>query len=220
VYFDAHWATAFKTATKDRTFYLPSGATVSVPFMTSQSPNARATTGSPKPLKVPEAETNSYDAVELPYGGKKLSALIVMPTTGSLSSFVSALTPSSLARIVKGLSSPAEVELSMPTFTIRSDDQLNGTLASMGMSQAFGPGADFSGINPKVALHVQAVEQHAYLQVTPKGTVAAAATGIALQPLALQDVLPIVINHPFLFLVRDNATGTILFESMVENPTG
>jgi serpin B len=220
VYFDAHWATAFKTATKDRTFYLPSGATVSVPFMTSQSPSAPATTGSPKPLKVPVAETNSYDAVELPYGGKKLSALIVMPTTGSLASFVSALTPSSLARIVKGLSSPAEVELSMPTFTIRSDDQLNASLSSMGMAQAFGPDADFGGINPKVALQVQAVEQHAYLQVSPKGTVAAAATGIAIGVSAVEAVHPIVINHPFLFLVRDNATGTILFESMVENPTG
>ncbi len=214
VYFDAHWATAFKSATTDKTFYLPSGATASVPFMTSPSQGRTSS-----PLKAPAEVTDRYDAVELPYGGKKLSALVVMPTRGSLGSFVLGLTPASLERIVSGLQF-GQVNLSMPTFTIRSDDKLNSTLASMGMSQAFGSGADFSGISSKAALQVQAVEQHAYLQVTPTGTKAAAATGISDEPTSIAESGPILIDHPFLFLVRDNATGTILFEAMVENPTG
>ncbi len=60
----------------------------------------------------------------------------------------------------------------------------------------------------------------AYLQVTPKGTVAAAVTGVGVGISAVERPLAIMIDHPFLFLVRDNATGAILFESMVENPAG
>ena len=141
-----------------------------------------------------------------------------MPTKSSLSSFVSSLTPASLDQIVYGMS-PEVSLVSMPTFTLRSDNQLNQTLKSMGMSQAFGPGADFTSIIKYPPLVVQAVEQHAYLQVTPKGTTAAAATGISVGPTAMREYTqPVVIDHPFLFLVRDDATGAILFESMVENP--
>jgi serpin B len=115
--------------------------------------------------------------------------------------------------------SPEKLQLIMPTFTERSDNQLNKTLSSMGMSQAFGPGADFTGITVQPPLVVQAVEQQAYLQVTPKGTTAAAVTGVAVGMSAVEaNVHPIVIDHPFLFFVRDDATGAILFESMVENP--
>jgi serpin B len=107
----------------------------------------------------------------------------------------------------------------MPTFTERADYSLNQTLSSMGMSLAFGPEADLTGIALQPPLYVQTVEQHAYLQVTPKGTTAAAATGVGVSMSATQaTLLPIVIDHPFLFLVRDDATGAILFESMVENP--
>jgi serpin B len=211
VFFRAHWAHSFESATSDEPFYLASGTTESVPFMSS----GPAT--SPKALTAPVSTTDRYVAVELPYAGKKLSALVVMPTGSSLSQFVSMLTPGPLGRILSGMS-PAKFELSMPTFTLRSDNELNQTLSSMGMSQAFGA-ADFSKITTYPPLQVHVVEQHAYLQVTPKGTTAAAATGIGViataTPVGTQ---PIVIDHPFLFLVRDNTTGAILFESMVENP--
>ena len=141
-----------------------------------------------------------------------------MPTGSSLPRFVSALTADSLGRIVNSLSR-ARVQFSMPTFTLRSDNQLNQTLSSMGMSHTFETGADFSRINAIVPLEVGTVEQHAYLQVTPKGTTAAAATGIGVIATAMPSPeQPIVIDHPFLFLLRDDVTGAILFESMVENP--
>ena len=106
----------------------------------------------------------------------------------------------------------------MPTFTLRSDNRLNQPLSAMGMSEAFGSSGDFTGITASPQLSVQTVEQHAYLQVTPKGTTAAAATGVGMSTSAVEVTPRVVINHPFLFLVRDNATGEILFESMVENP--
>ncbi len=210
VYFHADWARKFENATSDQSFYLATGAVENVPFMTS---------GSTTPLTVPVSTTGQYTAVELPYSGKKLSALVVMPTASSLSAFVSTLTPAALARIVRVMSREG-IRLSMPTFTERSDNQLNQTLSSMGMSQAFGTGADFSNITPQPPLAVHSVEQHAYLQVTPQGTTAAAATGIGVVATATRAGEPpvVVIDHPFLFVVRDDASGAILFESMVENP--
>jgi len=213
VYFHADWSNRFSTITLDRPFYPTGGATESVPFMSSPR------LGTPKVFDLPVSTTPAYDAVELPYAGKKLSALVVMPTASSLTGFVSSLTATTLAQIVNTMS-PEELQLIMPTFTERSDNQLNQTLSSMGMSQAFDPTkSNLTGITAQPPLFVQAVEQKAYLQVTPKGTTAAAATGISVGMSAVEANLhPIVIDHPFLFLVRDNATGAILFASMVENP--
>jgi serpin B len=213
VFFHAKWACKFQTATTDLPFYLAKGGTESVPFMSSEP------TDSAHSLTVPVATSAQCPvAVELPYAGKKLSALVLMPIGTSLPSFVSSLTSTSLASIV-GTMSPESVDLSMPTFTLRSDNQLNGTLSSMGLEDAFGIGADFSKITLYPPPEVHAVEQHAYLQVTPKGTTAAAATGIVIVGTATRKGAgPILIDHPFLFLVRDNATGTILFEAMVDNP--
>jgi serpin B len=211
VYFHAHWARMFASTTTDESFYPASGAVETVPFMSSQSPS------SPKALSVPLAVNSQYVAVELPYAGKKLSALVLMPTGTSLSSFVSSLTSSSLGQILSGMSGSSPITLSMPTFTERSDYDLNQTLSSMGMAAAFELGG-FTNIVPEPPLAVQAVEQHAYLQVTPRGTTAAAASGVGVTDSALQATKPIVIDHPFLFLIRDDTSGAILFESMVENP--
>jgi serpin B len=213
VYLHADWAQSFQSTTSDEPFYVASGPVEDVGFMHS------APTDSKNALTVPVAVSSVYDAVELPYAGKKLSALVVMPIGSSLRQFVSSLTPTALARIVSGLSSEGgAVDLSMPAFTLRSDYELNQTLSTMGMSQAFSPGADFSGITTQERLQVNAVEQHAYLQVTPKGTTAAAATGVGVIMSLSRPRHPIVIDHPFLFFIRDNATGAVLFESLVENP--
>ncbi len=208
VFFHADWAHRFRGATGPEPFQLATGGTESVPFMSSTPAH---------PLSVPFSSTERYVAVQLPYAGHKLSALVVMPTRSSLASFVSSLTPGSLGRLVRAM--PVQsLALSMPTFTLRADNQLNQVLSSMGMSQAFGIGADFGGIAANQSLYVKAVEQHAYLQVTPRGTTAAAATGIGVVSSAYELPKFVHINRPFLFLVRDNSSGAILFESMVENP--
>jgi len=212
VYFHAKWLSPFENATRVRPFFLGDGGSVRVPFMSSPSVDSR------NAFHTPVSKTAGLVAVGLPYAGGKMSALVLMPTDRTLRTFVSSLGPASLAQIVSGMSSQ-QVQLSMPTFTERADYSLNQTLSSMGMSLAFGPEADLTGIALQPPLYVQTVEQHAYLQVTPKGTTAAAATGVGVSMSATQaTLLPIVIDHPFLFLVRDDATGAILFESMVENP--
>lgn len=215
VYLHARWVHEFSGEPRYLPFHLASGHSVPMNFMTSGKG------GSSGSITVPSAVTRSYDAVELPYAGDKLSAVILMPTRSSLAGFVSSLTPRSLAKMLHGMHS-ASFELSMPSFTLRADNLLNGTLSAMGMSSVFNANANLSGISPKSGLQVQTIEQRAYLRVSPQGTVAAAVTGISVAVSATSSggVKTIVIDRPFLFLVRDNATGTILFESMVENPGG
>ena len=212
VFFHADWAARFESATSQKPFYLAAGGSENVPFMSSEPVD------STKALTVPVSKTGQYVAVELPYAGKKLSALVVMPTGSSLPQLVSSLTPDSLGRMVDSLSRPRPV-LDAHVYAAFGQSAELETLSGMGMSQAFETGADFSRINVTVPLEVGTVEQHAYLQVTPKGTTAAAATRIDVIATATPfPEQPIVVDHPFLFLLRDNVTGAILFESMVENP--
>jgi serpin B len=88
------------------------------------------------------------------------------------------------------------------------------------MPVAFTDAADFSGITTGTALKISAVEHAADLQVDEEGTVAAAATGIGLEPTAVSP-LPatrLTLDHPFLAFLRDDATGAILFVAQVTNP--
>jgi serpin B len=89
----------------------------------------------------------------------------------------------------------------------------------MGMSQAFSSEADFAALSAR-PLELSFVVHDAQMNVSEKGTEASAATGGGLAPTAMPAPPPvtIVFDHPFLFLVRDNATGAVIFEAQVSNP--
>jgi serpin B len=107
----------------------------------------------------------------------------------------------------------------MPRFHLTTHVELNGTLSALGMPIAFTDQADFSGITSAAKLTIQAVEHGADLKVDEAGTVAAAATGISLEPTAAVPTTRLVLDHPFLALIRDRHTGTILFAARVTDPT-
>ena len=93
------------------------------------------------------------------------------------------------------------------------------TLKAMGMKDAFGDKADFSGMSSaKPPLYISAVVHKAFVDVNEEGTEAAAATGVAVKTLADYGEW-FRADHPFLFLIRDNATGSILFLGRCLNPT-
>ena len=106
-------------------------------------------------------------------------------------------------------------------FTTTTHVKLNSALAAMGMPLAFEPQADFSAMSP-APMQVQSVVQRDYLSVGERGTEAAAATGISMMPTAAHVTAEptITLDHPFLFLIRDTKSGTILFSSLVRSPTG
>ena len=111
-----------------------------------------------------------------------------------------------------------EWDLFLPKFTFTSDFGLNDVLSRMGMPSAFTPErADFSGMTGKRDLHIQAVRHKAFVQVNEEGTEAAAATGVSMGITSLPPAFRA--DHPFLFLIRDHVTGSILFLGRVTDPT-
>jgi serpin B len=205
IYFDAAWQQPFDPhRTQDATFIAPDGP-MTASFMSM--------TGT-----VPTSVTAGYTAVQLPYRGNRFAALAIMPTSGSLGDFVAGLDADRLRHIVAGLHTGRSA-VRMPRFTANSTLDLGRILTALGMRTAFTDAADFSGVSRR-ALRVSQVVQRVYLGVAEKGTEAAAATGTVLVPTTA--VAPerqtIVLDHPFLVLVRDTTTGAILFACPVAHP--
>jgi len=207
VYFKAVWQQPFSGVTATGSFHLPDGTTASVPFMHTPANG---------PIQVPVSTASGMDAVQLPYEGGRMSAMVIMPTSGSLSDLTGALTPTGLDRVVAGMKSTA-LDLTMPTLSLRDTHELIPTLKNLGMQDAFDTNADLSGMGP-TPLVVTDVVQKATLDVTPWGTEATAASGISVGTSASRASVTLAIDHPFLFLIRDTVTGTILFEAQVDNP--
>jgi serpin B len=208
VYFTAAWQYQFDPKlTHNGDFHLAGGGTADVPFMAITEQAAAA-------MKLQSAITPGYDAVRLPYTGGRFAALAIMLKDQDLTSFVDGLTPDRLRQITATLSDEHPVYLRMPRFTAEQYTNLNDTVAAMGMRQAFGGAADFSAMSP-AGLMVQNVVQRDYLSIDEKGTEAAAVTGI---DMTLAMPPRISLDHPFLFLIRDTTTGTIMFAAQIQHP--
>jgi serpin B len=168
------------------------------------------------------ADHADLQVLELPYAGEELSMLILLPgKADGLPDLEKQLTPENLEKWTNGLTRQ-EVEVFLPRFKMTSRFDLGRTLSSMGMADAFASGkADFSGMDGKPGwLHIGIVVHKAFVDVNEEGTEAAAATGVGMTLAALPVRIPVFrADHPFFFLIRHNATGSILFMGRVLNPT-
>jgi serpin B len=128
------------------------------------------------------------------------------------------LTAEALTTTLNGIRK-CDVRVSLPTFTMTSQFELARTLGSMGMPEAFSGAADFSGMTGGRDLFISAVVHKAFVDVNEEGTEAAAATGVAMR-LTAAPVSPPVFraDHPFIFLIRHNPTGSILFLGRLTRP--
>jgi serpin B len=108
----------------------------------------------------------------------------------------------------------------VPKFKMTSKFNLGSVLRAMGMTAAFSRNADFSGMTGNRDLFISAVVHQAYVDVNEEGTEAAAATGVVMKlTSAGPERIPIFrADHPFIFLIRDKASGSILFLGRVMNP--
>lgn len=205
VYFNAAWQTPFKPeATLPADFTLLDGSKKKVPTMSGVQ-------------DMDYGDGADYAAVSLPYDGGELSMALILPTQGSLDAFEASLTPERLQTILGGLSDHS-VTITLPRFKIESSFSLAEQLGQLGMPIAFTDAADFSGINGKGGLSVGSVVHKAFVDVSETGTEAAAATGVTIGVTSVPAPAEIHLNHPYLFLIRDNATKTILFFGRVEDP--
>ncbi|MBE9513277.1 MAG: serpin family protein [Chloroflexi bacterium] len=210
IYFNAAWAFPFnEDATSDGTFHLLNGDEVIVPMMRQTE-------------SLGYAEGDNYQAIELPYDGRELSMLILLPRAGQFEAFEGSLDAQRLDEII-GSMEYREVALTIPKFEFESDFMLGETLAAMGMPDAFLWGvADFSGMTGNRDLFIGDVIHKAFVSVDEAGTEAAAATAV-IMPTAMppgEEPVEVTVDHPFLFLIHDIQTGAILFVGCVVNPSG
>lgn len=200
VHLDAAWTFPFDPdRTDDQPFTLADGTRVDVPTMHYDE-------------YLPTAMGPDWAAVELPYDGEQLSMTIIVPR--DLHAFEQQLDTGLLDDIL-GRITDGGIHLSLPRFTARTHLGLDDTLAGMGMPTAFGPTGDFSGMTGQPDLWLQAVEHEAVVEVDEEGTEAAAASGGAMQG---SHGPTITVDRPFLFLVRDEPTGALLFLGRVIDP--
>jgi len=168
-----------------------------------------------------------FQAMELPYNGDQISMMVLLPRQVSgLQSLAESLTAEKLSAVASHLEQ-RDVHLLMPRFKLESSYGLNDPLKHLGMRQAFNAGgADFSGLveSGKLAepLYISLVLHKAFVEVNEKGTEAAAATIVAVAaraaPIRQQPFVPTFrADHPFLFVIRDKATGLVLFLGKVES---
>ncbi|MBW2645389.1 MAG: serpin family protein [Deltaproteobacteria bacterium] len=209
IYFKGNWGSQFnKSHTKEEPFRPATGKSVKVPLMT-QTQEFRYT------------ESDSLQILELPYVGDDLSMIVLLPgKIDGLAQLEADLNPENLNAWM-GLLRKREVVVFLPKFKMTSQLSLAETLASMGMPDAFRPNADFSGMDGTKTLYISAVVHKAFVDVNEEGTEAAAATGVVMRLTSALPTPPPVFraDHPFVFLIRDNHSGSILFLGRIVDPT-
>jgi serpin B len=166
-------------------------------------------------------QTDSFQVLELPYVNNELSMIILLPKKlDGLPELEGTVTIDNLSKWLNELRK-REVIVFVPKFRMTSQFSLADVLKAMGMTNAFVPDiADFSGINGKRDLFISAVIHKAYVDVDEEGTEAAAATGVVMKLTSVGPTQTPVFraDHPFLFVIRDNRSGSILFIGRVTNP--
>lgn len=165
-------------------------------------------------------EAEGLQGLEMPYVDNELSMVILLPQkVDGLPDLEKKLTEGNLAQWLAGLHKQ-QVIVAVPRFKMTQQFGLAETLRSMGMTDAFSiQKADFSGITGTRDLFISAVVHKAYVDVNEEGTEAAAATGIGMAMTAMPHKMPVFrADHPFIFLIRDNKNGGILFIGRVMNP--
>jgi len=210
IYFKGTWTHRFeKDKTRQATFTGESGAAGTVPLM-----ELRDT------LLYTEAPT--YHAVDLPYGGKAFSMTLLQPKPDvPLRELVASLSPGSWAQIVAGMT-PKEGTVYLPRFRLEWGKVLNGTLQAMGMNVPFNPGAaDFSGLSDEAVqrgLFISEVRQKSYVDVNEEGTEAAGVTSVEIREFANPEHFTFRADRPFIFLLRERFSETILFAGILVEP--
>jgi serpin B len=210
IYFKAAWADQFDAgATADAPFHVSADRAVTVPMMNRTGTLAYG-------------ENELAQVAELPYSGGVMSMVVILPRArDGLAKLEATLTAERLREWTSGLGE-RRVALSLPRFRLERGFVLNDALGSLGMRRAFDSDADFSGMTPSGGINISRVLHKAFVDVDEHGTEAAAATAVVMMRASAEvPETPVVFraDHPFLFLIRDRATGSILFLGRVVDPS-
>ena len=208
IYFKGDWMTPFKNSdTFDRLFYFLSGDNAPVSTM-NQTVHFNYT------------EDDDVQVLEMPYKGDRLSMMILLPKKrNGINALEQKLTVQKIENWISNLIFQ-EADVSLPKFETTVEFSLADILERMGMRDAFSGAADFSGMTENKDLFIGAVIHKAFVKVDEKGTEAAAATAVVMENLAImpQDIKKFNADHPFIFIIRDMQTKSILFIGRIMDP--
>jgi len=208
VYFKGEWAEKFeKSNTSNDTFIKLNGSTEQVSFM-------RQT----KDFNYSESE--DYQAVNLKYVGDRTSMLIVLPKDGKFQEVISDI--KNIYQDIEQNLSLKKVNLRMPKFEFTTGSyELKKYFQELGMVDAFGADADFSGMSGDKDLYIESILHKAFIKVDEAGTEAAAATAVLVFKNGVipgDNIINMFVNKAFIFFIKDTKTGQILFAGVIKKP--
>ncbi|KAH9525656.1 Leukocyte elastase inhibitor [Bulinus truncatus] len=206
LFFNGTWSSPFqKSLTQKQDFHQLGGATTQIDMMNDAE----------RIKRIKRDDSKDVDVVELPFLGDRFSLYVALPrTVEGISELEAHITssPANVQQMFEGLQSE-NFHLGLPKFKIETSLELNDVLSFLGMTTAFGPTADFSGINGSGGLYIDKVIHKAVIDVQETGTVAAAATMVSISKGFISTIsAPVVADHPFVFFLRDNVNQQILFQ--------
>jgi len=204
VYFMGDWEYPFDPKqTRDGEFHVTDRTTVNVPLMHHDSQFSHISNG-------------DVIGLDLPYKGKDLSMIVLLPPERrTLADLEKTLTPDNLKAWIETMKR-GRVMVTLPKFKVESQFSLRSALSKLGMPVAFSKQANLSAINGRKDLYIADVVHKAFVDVNELGTEAAAATGVGFREVMLPPQFRA--DRPFVFLIRDNRNGSVLFLGRVMNP--
>jgi serpin B len=218
IYFKGKWLHQFKVSdTKPAPFHVTTNETVTVPMMYQHSE-----------FKTTLNDNYTVALLELAYSGKDLSMIILLPEARfagpdveepGLPGLEQKLTADNLRAWLERLdqANPHKTSVWLPRFTTTQSFDLKEELQSLGMTSAFNADADLSGMDGTTNLFISDVLHKAFVEVNEAGTEAAATTVAVVKTKSQAGIFRV--DHPFVFLIRDNGSGSILFLGRIVDPT-
>ena len=211
IYFKGDWQYTFKkNQTKRMPFIAGKQRFPAIKFMGMQR-SFRYTAG------------KDFQAIELPYKDNKMSMVVILPAhKNGLAALEKKFSATMYQQLIKQMFY-TKVKLSLPRFKMTVATNLNKSLQDLGIKTAFGDGADFRGMTKRPVLQISDIVHKAFVEVNEKGTEAAAATAVIMRAKTSSIERPkppkiFKADHPFMFIIKDNKTNSILFMGKLENP--
>jgi len=198
LYFKGAWTHEFdKKSTRRQAFYPENGGEVQVDMMNRK-------------MDLNFLANDLFSSVELPYGKGNWRMFLFLPQEGrTVAGLEKEITGKNWETWLKGFDTLREVQLSLPKFSFTYEESLKDALSLMGMDIAFTDDADFSGILPEGGLLITDVRHKTFVEVDEKGTEAAAVTSVEIGTTSIGNY--IAFNRPFVFVIAEKSTGSILF---------
>ncbi|XP_073659976.1 serpin I2 isoform X4 [Tursiops truncatus] len=210
IYFKGDWKQKFrKEDTRLMNFTQKYGATVEIPMMKTL---LRTKYG-----YFSESSMN-YQVLELPYKGDEFSLIIILPAEDvNIEEMEKLITAHQILQWFSEMQEE-EVEISLPRFKVEQKLDFKEALYSLNITEIFSAGCDLSGITDSSEVYVSQVMQQVFFEINEDGSEAATSTGIHIPVIMSLPRNQFIANHPFLFILKNNPTDSILFMGRVTNP--